>query len=83
MPYEFPIKPSREYICPPDAGPAWRSAYEAGFDMAPLEDNLKLTPEERLQKHERQLAQHFKREKFLETFKRGWTFIQLHHGNTR
>ena len=83
MPYEFPIKSSREYVCPPDAGPAWRSAYEGGFDMAELEDNLRLTPEGRLQKHERQLAEHFKREEFLEIFKRGWHLIQLHHGNTR
>ena len=75
MSYEFPIKPSREYVCPPDAGPAWRSAYEAGFDMAEIEDNLKLTPAERLQKNDRQSAEHLKREEFLKRFKRGWKFI--------
>jgi hypothetical protein len=43
MNYEFPLwEPSREHVCPPDAGPAWRAAYEAGADMAAIEDSLKL-----------------------------------------
>jgi len=37
-----------KYVCPPDAGPAWRAAAEAGIDMSLLEESLKLTPEERL-----------------------------------
>lgn len=36
------------YVCAPDAGPAWRAAYEAGVDMALLEENLSKTPAERL-----------------------------------
>jgi len=41
------------YVCPPDAGPAWREAYEAGCDMEELEANLRLTPWERLLKHDK------------------------------
>ena len=83
MHYEFPIQPSREYVCPPEAGPAWRDAYEAGFDMAELEDNLKLTPEERLEKHDQKRAAHLKREEFLEFFRLGRNFIHSQHVNTR
>jgi hypothetical protein len=36
------------YVYPPDAEPAWRAAYEAGVDMALLEENLSKTPAERL-----------------------------------
>ena len=43
---------NRGYVCPPDAGPAWRAAYEAGLDMAALEHALTLTPDERLDQHE-------------------------------
>jgi len=49
------------YVCPPDAGPAWRAAYEAGLDMAALEENLRLTPEERMDKHQRQLDEFFRK----------------------
>jgi hypothetical protein len=38
-----------EYQMPPDAGPAWRAAFEAGEDMSQIEDNLALTPEQRIQ----------------------------------
>ena len=41
-----------EYVMPPDAGPAWRAAHQAGIDMSLLEDSLKLTPEERLAEHQ-------------------------------
>ena len=41
-----------QYTLPPDAGPAWRAAYEAGVDMSLIEDALKLTPEERLAEHQ-------------------------------
>jgi hypothetical protein len=37
-----------KYVCPPDAGPAWRAAMEAGIDMSLIEASLKLTPEQRL-----------------------------------
>jgi hypothetical protein len=37
-----------EYKIPADAGPAWREAARMGMDMALLEENLKLTPWERL-----------------------------------
>ena len=43
------------YRCPPDAPPAWREACEYGFDMSLVEDNLRLTPEERLDRHQRAL----------------------------
>ena len=44
-----------EYIIPPDAGPAWRAAAEYGFDMSLIEDALQLTPEQRLEQHQRAL----------------------------
>ncbi len=46
---------NRGYICPPDAGPAWRAACEYGFDMSLVEDALNQTPEERLEEHQRVL----------------------------
>lgn len=42
-----------EYALPPDAGPAWRAAHEAGIDMSLIETALALTPEERLNWHQR------------------------------
>ena len=46
---------NRGYVCPPDAGPAWRAAYEAGIDMSLIEHTLELTPAERLQEHQQVL----------------------------
>jgi hypothetical protein len=46
---------NRGYVCPPDAGPAWRAACEYGFDMSLVEAALKQTPEERLDEHQRVL----------------------------
>ena len=46
---------NRGYVCPPDAGPAWRAACEYGFDMSLVEDALSKTPEERLEDHQRSL----------------------------
>jgi hypothetical protein len=43
------------YICPADAGPAWRAACEYGFDMSLVEDALNKTPEQRLEAHQRML----------------------------
>jgi len=44
---------NRGYVCPPDAGPAWRAACEYGFDMSLVEHSLSLTPEQRLEEHQR------------------------------
>ncbi len=41
-----------KYVCPPEAGPAWRAALEAGIDMSLIEETLKLTPEQRLAEHQ-------------------------------
>jgi hypothetical protein len=41
-----------KYVCPRDAGPAWREAVEAGIDMTLVEHNLELTPEQRLAQHQ-------------------------------
>jgi hypothetical protein len=41
-----------EYAMPPDAGPAWRAAHEAGLDMSLIEWALQLTPEQRLAEHQ-------------------------------
>lgn len=41
-----------KYVCPADAGPAWRAAMEYGFDMSLVEESLKLTPEQRLAEHQ-------------------------------
>lgn len=46
---------NRGYVCPADAGPAWRAAHEAGVDMGLVEDALRMTPEERLREHQRAL----------------------------
>jgi hypothetical protein len=44
-----------KYVMPPDAGPAWRAAVEYGFDMSLVEDALRMTPEQRLEQHQRAL----------------------------
>jgi hypothetical protein len=41
-----------EYAVPPNAGPAWRAAHEAGLDMSLIEGALELTPEQRLAEHQ-------------------------------
>jgi hypothetical protein len=43
------------YICPPDAGPGWREAMEDGIDMSLIECSLRLTPEQRLEEHQKVL----------------------------
>ncbi|MCX6894076.1 MAG: hypothetical protein NTZ16_00905 [Verrucomicrobia bacterium] len=45
-----------KYVMPPDAGPAWRAAHAAGIDMSLIEENLKLSPWERLLANDRALA---------------------------
>ena len=44
-----------EYAMPSDAGPAWRAAAEYGFDISLVEDALGMTPEQRLEQHQRAL----------------------------
>jgi hypothetical protein len=44
-----------KYVCPPDAGPAWRAAHDAGLDMSLIESTLEMTPEQRLDDHQRVL----------------------------
>jgi hypothetical protein len=44
-----------KYVMPPDAGPAWRAAVEYGFDMSLVEEALRMTPEQRLEQHQRAL----------------------------
>ncbi len=48
---------NRSYLCPGDAGPAWRAAHEAGIDMSLIEEALKMTYEQRLEDHQRALNQ--------------------------
>ena len=43
------------YVCPPDAGPAWRAACDYGFDMSLVAEALQMTDEERLADHQRAL----------------------------
>ena len=43
------------YVCPPDAGPAWRAACDYGIDMSLVEESLQMTEEERLADHQRAL----------------------------
>ena len=43
------------YVCPPDAGPAWRAAADYGFDMSLVEGALRMTPEQRIEEHQRAL----------------------------
>ena len=46
---------NRGYVCPPEAGPEWRAACEYGFDMSLVENALSMTPEQRLEQHQRAL----------------------------
>ena len=46
---------NRGYVCPPDAGPAWRAACDYGFDMSLVDHALTQTPEQRLEEHQRAL----------------------------
>ena len=46
---------NRGYVCPPNAGPAWRAACDYGFDMSLVESALRQTPEQRLEEHQHAL----------------------------
>jgi hypothetical protein len=65
------------YVCPPDAGPAWRAAYEAGINMEQLEANLRLTVEERFLKHDKLLNEWFEFETFMEKIHRNWKAVRV------
>ena len=43
------------YLCPPDAGPAWRRAVAMGIDMSLVERALAKSPWDRLQDHDQAL----------------------------
>jgi len=43
------------YVCPPEAGPAWRQAIAEGVDMSLIEHNLSMNPWERLGEHDEAL----------------------------
>ena len=49
-------KLNQGYVCPLDAGPAWRAACEYGFDMSLVEEALSKPMEQRLADHDRFLA---------------------------
>lgn len=74
---------NRGYVCPPDAGPAWRAAVESGLNMAEVEKNLFLNPEQRLEKHQRTLNQIHEREELLRILRQGLKFISNYHGHSR
>jgi hypothetical protein len=44
------------YVCPSDAGPAWRQAVDEGVDMSLIERALARSPWERLQDHDEALS---------------------------
>ena len=44
------------YQCPPDAGPAWREAFDAGIDMSLIELSLQQSVWERMREHDEALA---------------------------
>jgi hypothetical protein len=74
----------KPYVCPSDAGPAWRAAYEAGCEMTALEENLRLTPEERIEKLQRMLDAHFERERLSQKLIRGQQLVhKLQHVHSR
>ena len=74
----------KPYVRPPDAEPAWRAAYEAGVDMEALEENLRLTHEQRNEKHQRILDAHLERECLLQKLILGQQLVhKLQHVHSR
>lgn len=55
---------STGYVCPPEAGPAWRKAAAEGVDMSLVERSLGKSPWERLLDHDAAL-------KLAETLRQG------------
>jgi hypothetical protein len=81
--FEFTLSCKRKgiYVCPTDAGPAGRAAFDAGIDMEEIETNLRLTTEERLVKHDKLLNEWLQFEAFMEQIYDGWKFIKSYHVN--
>jgi len=52
-------------------------------EIAPPEEFLRLTPEERMNQNDIMLNRVLKLEAFMENFYRGWNFIKSHHVHTR
>ncbi len=52
-------------------------------EIMPLEDFLRLTPEDRLKENNRMANRVLEIEKFMNSAVRGWKFIQSQHGHTR
>jgi hypothetical protein len=71
------------YVRPPDAGPAWREAFATGCDMEELEANLRLTPEERLAKHDKKLNEWLEFEEFMKRINLGRIFLKSKHVHPR
>lgn len=74
---------SKNYVCPPDAGAAWRAAYDAGCDMEQIEANLKLTPWERLLKNDKMRNEWFEFESFMGKIYRGYNFLKSQYVHPR
>jgi hypothetical protein len=81
--FEFTLtsKGKGNYVCPPDAGPAWRAAFDAGYDMEELEANLRLTPEQRLLKHDKLRDEWLQFDAFMAQIYSGWKFTGKYHVN--
>jgi hypothetical protein len=58
-PNQSPHTPEGRVTRAPDSlnpvGPAWKEAEAAGFDMSLVEENLRMTPWERMVQHDRAL----------------------------
>jgi hypothetical protein len=52
------------------------------IEIMPLEESLRLTPEERIQQNNIMAHRWLEVESFIEKLFRGWTFIHSQHGNT-
>jgi hypothetical protein len=52
-------------------------------EIAPLEESLRLTPEERLARNNAMANRLIRLEAFMETIYRGWNFINSYHVNPR
>jgi hypothetical protein len=56
LPEELVLVLNAGYVCPPDAGPAWREAVAEGVDMSLVERSLARSPWDRLQDHDQALC---------------------------
>jgi hypothetical protein len=53
------------------------------IEIMPLEEFLRLTPEERIRQNNIMANRWLEVESFMEKLFRGWNFIHSHHVNTR